>query len=54
MIAVTLTLSALISLLFLGLGGVIGWLAKDVVNQKNTAFYPMHPEFLDEDGNIIR
>jgi|TARA_Y100000589_G_C27005001_1_gene568384 hypothetical protein len=53
MIAVTLTLSALISLLFLGLGGVIGWLAKDVVNQKNTAFYPMHPEFLDEDGNII-
>jgi|TARA_Y100000052_G_C2920597_1_gene68016 hypothetical protein len=53
MIAVTLTLSALISLLFLGLGGVIGWIAKDVVIQKNTAFYPMHPEFLDEDGNII-
>ena len=53
MIAVTLTLSVLISLLFLGLGGVIGWIAKDVVVQKNTAFYPMHPEFLDEDGNII-
>ena len=40
MIAVTLTLSALISLLFLGLGGVIGWLAKDVVNQKNTHSIP--------------
>jgi len=53
MLAVTLTFSALFSVMFLILGSIVGWLAKDYVLQRDSKFVPMHPEMFDENGNII-
>ena len=53
MLAVTLTFSVLFSLMFLVIGSVIGWLAKDYVINRDSKFVPMHPEMFDENGNII-
>ena len=53
MIAVTLTLSTVISIMFLLLGGVIGYLLKEYVNERNSTFIPTHPEMFDEHGQII-
>jgi|TARA_B100002019_G_scaffold38494_1_gene32207 hypothetical protein len=51
MLALTLTLSTLISVLFLAVGGIIGWLYKDHIQK--TAPLPLHPEMFDEQGNVI-
>tara|TARA_R100000231_G_C5275234_1_gene149853 strand:+ start:252 stop:473 length:222 start_codon:yes stop_codon:yes gene_type:complete len=53
MLAVTLTFSGIISLLFFLVGGVIGYLLKEYVNERNSTFIPTHPEMFDENGHII-
>ena len=53
MLAVTLTFSALFSVMFLVLGTVVGWMAKDYVLQRDSKYIPMHPEMFDENGQII-
>ena len=53
MLAVTLTFSALFSVMFLVLGSVVGWLAKDYVIQRDSKYIPTHPEMFDENGQII-
>jgi len=52
MLAITLTFSALFSIMFLMLGGVIGWIAKQHFYE-GTAIAYTHPEMFDENGNII-
>ena len=53
MLAVTLTFSALFSVMFLVLGTVVGWLAKDYVLQRDSKYIPLHPEMFDENGQVI-
>ena len=53
MLAVTLTLSSLISIMFLMVGGVIGYLVKEYVMERNSMYIPTHPEMFDENGQII-
>tara|TARA_B100001287_G_scaffold86056_1_gene71954 strand:+ start:2258 stop:2479 length:222 start_codon:yes stop_codon:yes gene_type:complete len=53
MLAVTLTLSTIISFMFLLVGGVIGYLVKEYVIERNSTYIPMHPEMFDENGNVI-
>ena len=53
MLAVTLTFSALFCVMFLVVGTVVGWLAKDYVLQRDSKYIPMHPEMFDENGQII-
>ena len=48
---VTMTFSALFSVLFLLVGGIIGWLYQQHVQQ--TTIPLMHPEMFDQHGNII-
>jgi hypothetical protein len=52
MLAVTLTFSVLISVIFLLVGGVIGWIVKQHVYE-GTAIAYTHPEMFDENGNVI-
>ena len=51
---VTLTISTVVSLLSLLVGGVIGWTARTYTLEK-TQFsqYPSHPEMYDENGNVL-
>ena len=53
MLAVTLTFSALFCVMFLVLGTVVGWLAKDYVLQRDSKYIPLHPEMFDENGQVI-
>ena len=53
MLAVTLTFSALFSVMFFVVGTVVGWLAKDYVLQRDSKYIPLHPEMFDENGQII-
>ncbi len=53
MLAVTLTFSALFSVMFLVVGTVLGWLAKDYVLQRDSKYIPLHPEMFDENGQVI-
>ena len=53
MLAVTLTFSALFSVMFLVLGTVVGWMAKDYVLQRDSKYIPLHPEMFDENGQVI-
>ena len=52
MLAVTLTFSAIISVLFLLVGGVVGYL-KEYAIDRTSQYIPMHPEMFDENGQII-
>ena len=52
MLAVTLTLGTLISIMFFFIGGVIGWTTKQYLFEKNLVAYT-HPEMFDENGNVI-
>ena len=52
MLAVTLTLSTVISLLFLDVGGVVGYLLKEYAYQRTATYIPTHPEMFDENGQI--
>ena len=53
MLAVTLTLSTVISVIFFLVGGVIGYLLKEYVIERNSTFIPTHPEMFDEHGQIL-
>ena len=53
MLAVTLTLSTIISVLFLVVGGVVGYLLKEYVIERNSTYIPTHPEMFDENGQIL-
>ncbi len=53
MLAVTLTLSTLMSFLFLCVGGVIGYLVKEYVMERNSMYIPTHPEMFDENGQVV-
>ena len=44
MLAVTLTIGTLVSIMFFFVGGVVGWLAKDHVYQTQPVY--THPEML--------
>lgn len=35
------------------IGGVIGYLLKEYVIERNSTFIPTHPEMFDENGQII-
>jgi len=49
--ALILTMSVMMTLLFFLVGGIVGWIA----NRTYLEHQPinMHPEFFDQDGNII-
>ena len=51
MLAVTLTISTLVSIMFFFVGGVVGWLAKEHFYTNNIAY--THPEMFDENGNLL-
>nr|BAR30458.1 hypothetical protein [uncultured Mediterranean phage uvMED] len=51
MLAVTLTIGTLVSIMFFFVGGVVGWLAKE--HQFQTQPVYMHPEMFDENGNVL-
>lgn len=53
MLAAELTIFSLVSVLFLLVGGVIGWLTKQhVYNSQQLQVYT-HPEMFDTNGNVI-
>jgi hypothetical protein len=52
MLAVTLTIGTLVSIMFFFVGSVIGWLAKEHFYKRDITNY-LHPEMLDENGNVI-
>ena len=45
------TFTIMLVLLFFTVGGIIGWLANRHFLETSPTF--MHPEFMDENGNII-
>ena len=51
MLAVTLTIGTLVSIMMFFVGGVVGWLAKDHVYQTQPVY--THPEMFDENGNLL-
>jgi len=51
MLAVTLALGTLVSIMFFFVGGVVGWLAKE--HQFQTQPVYTHPEMFDENGNVL-
>ena len=52
MLAVTLTIGTLVSIMMLLVGGVVGWtFAKE--HMYNTQPVYAHPEMFDENGNIL-
>ena len=50
-LAIALTFGTLVAVLFLCVGGIIGWLYKE--HQQKTNISEMHPEMYDLKGNII-
>lgn len=54
MLTVALVLGSLMVLMFLLIGGVIGYLAYGYLSARAAnVIVPDHPEFFDEDGNMI-
>jgi len=53
MLAAELTIFSLVSVLFLLVGGVIGWLTKQHVYSTQQMQVYTHPEMFDNNGNII-
>ena len=53
MTIVTLTLTTVVSLLALLVGGMIGWMARQHSYETTPQFVYTHPEMLDENGNLI-
>ena len=51
MLAITLTFSALFSIMMLIVGGVVGWMAKEHVLMSSPVY--THPEMFDENGNVL-
>ena len=53
MLASELTLFCLMTVLFLLVGGVIGWLTRIQLYENEIRRIYTHPEMFDENGNII-
>ena len=53
MLAITLTFTAIISVGFLLIGTVIGYLFKEYSLQQVSRYIPTHPEMFDENGQLI-
>ena len=51
MLAVTLTIGTLVSIMMLLVGGVVGCLAKEHMYSTQPVY--THPEMFDENGNIL-
>ena len=50
---VTLTLTTVVSLLALLVGGMIGWMARQHSYETTYAAAYTHPEMFDEHGNVV-
>lgn len=53
MLASELTLFCLVSVLFLFVGGVIGWLTRSHTFENQIKQVYVHPEMFDDNGNLI-
>ena len=53
MTIVTLTLTTVVSLLALLVGGMIGWMARQHSYETSPQYMWTHPEMLDENGNLV-
>ena len=53
LIIVTLFFTTIISIMFLLIGGLIGNLLKEYAYDRTSSYIPVHPEMLDENGQII-
>ena len=53
MTIVTLTLTTVVSLLSLLVGGMIGWMARQHSYETTPQYMWTHPEMLDENGNLV-
>jgi hypothetical protein len=51
MLAVTLTIGTLVSIIMLLVGCVVGWLAKEHTYTTQPVY--THPEMFDENGNVL-
>ena len=51
MLAAEIAIFCTLSVLFLLVGGVIGWLTKEHMLQTQPVY--MHPEMFDENGNVL-
>ena len=51
MLAVTLTVGTLVSIIMLLVGCVVGWLAKEHMYATQPVY--THPEMFDENGNVL-
>ena len=50
---VTLTLTTIVSLLALLVGGMIGWMARQHSYETTPQFVYTHPEMFDENGQLV-
>lgn len=48
-----LTIFCLISLMFLMIGGIVGWLLKEHIVYSTPQQINLHPEMFDRNGNLI-
>jgi len=53
MTAATITLFSLVTIQFLLIGGLIGFIASEVLTARQAPMPYMHPEMLDEYGNVL-
>lgn len=53
MLAAELTIFSLVTILFLFVGSIIGWLAKSHFYETQPQRVFMHPEMFDENGNVL-
>lgn len=47
------TFTIMFTLLFFMVGGIIGWMVKDYLFERQYAPISVHPEMFDENGNVI-
>ncbi len=52
-LVITLTLTTVVSLLALLVGGMIGWMARQHSYETTPQYVYTHPEMLDANGNLI-
>ena len=52
-LVVTLTLTTVVSLLALLVGGMIGWMARQHSYETTPQVVYTHPEMFDENGNLV-
>ena len=53
MTIVTLTLTTVVSLLALLVGGMVGWMARQHSYETTPQFVYTHPEMFDENGQLV-